>query len=384
MNILFVHGGGPTPVINASLYGGVQEAKRAGFNKILGAVGWIDGIIHKQFVDFKEIPEDELELLLKTPSSALGTVRGFVTWDMIDKAVTVLVEEEIHVLLINGGNGSMDVANMLWEACKDKGIQVLGIPKTIDNDLAITDHTPGFGSAAKYVAGTVSEIIRDVTSMPIHVSVIETMGRNVGWLSGASALSRDCGPGPDLIYFPELPFSEKEFLQDVKAVFDRQGYAVVVVSEGLRNEGGEPVCPPIFKTELATYYGDVGTHLATLVIKELGIKARSEKPGIAGRSSVKWHSEVDVKEAMDQGIYAVQAALRGENGVMSALRRISNDPYGCEIVSVPIDQVGGVEKKIPRHMINERGNDVTQAFVEYVKPLVGEMPTYIDLKRRVK
>ena len=384
MNILFVHGGGPTPVINASLYGGVQEAKKAGFNKIYGAIGWIDGIINERFVDFNEIPEDELKLLLKTPSSALGTVRGFVTQEMIDKSIEVLEKNEIDILVINGGNGSMDVANMLYEKCVDRGIKVLGIPKTIDNDLYVTDHTPGFASAARYVAGTVSEIARDVVGMPIHVSIIETMGRDVGWLAGASAISRECGKGPDLIYFPELPFNEDEFLRDVKEIYDRQGYAIVVVSEGLLDEKGEPICEPIFKTKLATYFGDVGTHLAGLVIKKLGIKARSEKPGIAGRASAMWASKIDIQEAIGQGAYAVKAALCGENGVMSALKRISNNPYKCKIISVPISGVGGKTRSVPRSMINDKGNDVTDEFIEYIRPLIGKMPKYINLKGKIR
>lgn len=384
MNILFIHGGGPTPVINSSLYGGVMEAKKQGFNKILGAIGWIDGIINERFVDFNEIPEKELKLLLRTPASALGTVRGFVTQEMIEKSIEILKKNEIDVLVINGGNGSMDVANMLYEKCKDIGIKVLGIPKTIDNDLDITDHTPGFASAARYVAGTVSEIARDVTGMPIHVSVIETMGRDVGWLAGASAIARGCGAGPDLIYLPEIPFNEEQFLKDVKEIFERQNYVIVVASEGLVNKDGEPICEPIFKTKLATYFGDVGTYLASLVIKKLGIKARSEKPGIAGRASAMWASEIDIQEAIDQGAYAVKAALNGENGIMSALRRVSNDPYKCEIISVPISGVGGKTRSVPRNMINEKGNDVTSEFIDYVRPLMGEMPEYIDLKGKLR
>lgn len=384
MNILFVHGGGPTPVINASLYGGVMEAKKQGFKKILGAIGWIDGIIDACFVDFNLISDDELKLLLKTPASALGTDRGFVTQEMIEKSVEVLTKHEIDVLIINGGNGSMDVANMLYERCKDIGVKVIGIPKTIDNDLDITDHTPGFASAARYVAGTISEIARDVEGMPIHVSVIETMGRDTGWLAGASAIARECGAGPDLIYLPEIPFDEERFLKDVKEIYDKQNYVIVVASEGLKDEDGEPICEPIFKTELATYFGDVGTYLASLVIKKLGIKARSEKPGIAGRASAMWASEIDIKEAMEQGAYAVQAALRVENGVMSALKRISNNPYRCDIISVPINSVGGRTRCVPPSMINEQGNDITQEFIDYVRPLIGEMPKYIDLRSKVK
>jgi len=384
MNILFIHGGGPTPVINASLYGGISEAKKQGFDKILGAIGWIDGIINERFVDLKGISEEELKLLLKTPASALGTVRGFVTSEMIKFTVDVLIKHEIDVLVINGGNGSMDVANMLCEACIDRNIKIVGIPKTIDNDICVTDHTPGFASAAKYVAGTVSEIVKDVESMPIHVSIMEVMGRHTGWLAGASSIARECGAGPDLIYLPEAVFSEEQFLKDVEGIYDKKGYAVVVVSEGLCNEKGEPICKPIFETELATYFGDVGTHLAGLIVKRLGIKARSEKPGIAGRASVKWASEIDIQEAIMQGAYAVKAAANGESGIMSALKRTNSNPYKCEIISVPIHSVGGKTREVPESMINKEGNNVTEEFIKYVRPLLGEMPKYIDLKGKCK
>ena len=193
--------------------------------------------------------------------------------------------------------------------CAPEGIRVIGIPKTIDNDIAVTDHTPGYGSAARYIAATTHEVGEDVKSLPIHVCVVEAMGRNAGWITAASALARkEKGDAPHLIYLPERPFNEEEFLEDVKKLYDELGGVVVVASEGLKDKDGKPIVPPIFKTERATYYGDVSAHLANLVIQKLGIKARSEKPGICGRASIAWQCQTDRDEAVLAGREALRSS----------------------------------------------------------------------------
>ena len=213
---------------------------------------------------------------------------------------------------MNGGNGTMDACGKLARACAGQGVSVMGIPKTMDNDIAVTDHCPGFGSIARYMAGTVRELGVDVRSLPIHVVVLEALGRNAGWATAAAALAREeDGDAPHLIYLPERAFCEEEFLEDVKALYDRQGGVVVVASEGLHDAGGRPIVPPIFQSGRSTYFGDVSSHLAQLVVKRLGIKARSEKPGILGRASIAWQSCVDAAEAEEAGRAACRAALAG-------------------------------------------------------------------------
>ena len=270
----------------------------------------------------------------------------------------------------------MDACGKVYKACQALGltdVRVVGIPKTIDNDIAVTDHAPGFGSAARYIAATVSEVSQDVRALPIHVSVVEAMGRNAGWIAAASALARSGdGDGPDLIYLPERPFVEEEFLADVKALVEKKGGVVVVASEGLTDPEGKPIVEPIFQVGRATYYGDVSAHLANLVIKKLGYKARSEKPGICGRASIAFQSSVDRDEAVIAGAEAVKAAMEGQTGVMIGFERLPGAEYKVKPIRIPIEQVMLTERTMPAEFINERGNDVTDAFVEWCRPLIGE------------
>lgn len=387
-NVLVVHGGGPTPVMNASLYGVVQEAKRHGdIGAVYGAMGGMEGILKEDLVDLMTIDENELKKLLSTPGSAIGSSRFPLTEEQYEEMAKIIGKYGISYLLPNGGNGTMDTCGRINRACVALGntdVKVVGIPKTIDNDIAITDHTPGFGSAARYMAGTVREIAEDVKSLPIHVCVIESLGRNSGWIAASSVLAREkAGDAPHLIYTPERPFCQEEFLEDVKKLYDELGGVVVVASEGLKGKDGNPIVEPIFKTERAVYYGDVSTHLANLVVKELGIKARSEKPGLAGRSSIAWQSEVDREEARETGEMALRLAVQGKSGIMVGIERVEtpNQSYETRFIEIPIDQVMMYEKTLPAEYINERGNDVTEAFSKWCRPLVGEkLQSFINIK----
>ncbi|WHH56852.1 diphosphate--fructose-6-phosphate 1-phosphotransferase [Petroclostridium sp. X23] len=382
-NLLIAHGGGPTTVINASLYGAIEEAKKCEeVDAIYGSLGGVDGILREDFIDFKKQPQQKLELLPYTPASAIGTSRTKLYEEDYEKIVQTLVKNNIKYLLFNGGNGSMDTCGKIYKFAAQHDIKVIGIPKTMDNDIAVTDHSPGFGSAARYIAVSVAEVAQDIKSMPIHVCIIEALGRNAGWVTAASAMARKKeGDAPHLIYLPERPFSEKEFLEDVKAVHEKLGGVVVVVSEGLKNAKGEPIVDPIFTRGRDVYFGDVSAHLATLVIKELGIKARNEKPGILGRASTTLQSNVDRQEAIQAGALAAKAAISGETGKMVGFKRISDQPYQCEAALIPIEEVMMHEKIIPDHFINTRGNDVTPAFIEYCKGLIGgPLPEYAEFR----
>ena len=218
-NLLIVHGGAPTAVINASLYGAVTEAKKhPEVDKVLGAIGGSGGVLREDFCELQSVPEQTLRLLLQTPASAIGTSRDPLSPEDYADMAAICKKRGIRWVLFNGGNGSMDACGKLYKACAAAGadVRVVGIPKTVDNDIAVTDHAPGFGSAARYIAAVTSEISQDVRSLPIHVCVIEAMGRNAGWVTAASALARSGnGDGPDLIYLPERPFDEEEFLEKV-------------------------------------------------------------------------------------------------------------------------------------------------------------------------
>lgn len=385
-NMLIVHGGGPTAVLNCSLFGAIDEAKKSGkVGKIYGALGGMHGVVTERFVRLDQADDAALALLTTTPGSAIGTSRDAMEQADYQKVAEILKKRDIRFALFNGGNGTMDTCGKVYRACKEAGLDILvaGIPKTIDNDIAVTDHTPGFASAARYMAGTVQEICADVRSLPIHVCVIEAMGRNAGWIAAASALARqDPELGPDLIYLPERDFSEDAFLRDVEARWAKGKGVVAVVSEGLHGPGGKSLVPPIFQTGRSVYFGDISAHLAQLVVKELGIKARSEKPGLAGRASIFWRSEIDCGEAEAAGRAAVQAVLAGQTGVMPALRRLGNAPYRSEQFLVPIKQVMLTERVLPQEYITPEGNGVTQAYLDWLTPLMGQpLPRFVDFNR---
>lgn len=388
-NVLVVHGGGPTAVINSSLYGVLEEAKNSGrINKVYGAMGGSEAVLKERFYDLLQFPEETLKLLLETPATAIGSSRYALKDEEYKAMPAIFKKYNIRYVLLNGGNGTMDTCGKIYHACMEEDIRVVGIPKTVDNDIAITDHTPGYGSAARYIAATTAEVGADVKALPIHVCIIEAMGRTAGWISAASALARKKpGDAPHLIYLPEYPFNEDAFLEDVKQLYEEKGGVVVVASEGLKNASGAPIVPPIFKTGRSTYYGDVSAYLANLVVKKLGIKARGEKPGICGRASIAWQSPVDRAEAVLAGREALKAAMRGESGVMVGFIRVEtpDGSYRIHVESIPIEQVMLCERVLPDSYVNERRNNVTQSFVDWCSPLIGPgLRDFIDFNDNYK
>lgn len=374
-NLLIVHGGGPTAVMNGSLYGAIKEAKKSDkIGHIYGANNGTGGFLKKDFLELENIPEEKLKLLLQTPGTAIGTSRDPIEQEHYEKMADILEEENIKYVLFNGGNGTMDTCGKLHKTCQKRNldVKVMGIPKTTDNDIAVTDHSPGFGSAAKYMAACTQELAADVRSLPIHVVVMEASGRNAGWITAASALAGEKGYAPDLIYLPERAFDEDKFIEDVKKLLEKKSGILVVASEGLTDKEGKPIVKPVFKTERATYFGDVSSHLANLVIQKLGYKARGEKPGLLGRASIFMQSQVDIEEAQMAGELACRAALDGESGKMVAFSRVSENPYEMKPFLVDIDEVMMYERKMPDEFINEEGNGVTQAFLDWCRPLIGE------------
>ena len=382
-NLIIVHGGGPTAVINASLYGAIRQAQKSPeVDRVLVAIGGTGGLLKEHIKDVTDYPDEALRGLLTSPASAIGTSRDALERPEYEAMVPILEKHNIRYVLMNGGNGTMDTCGKLYAQCAEKGIHVIGIPKTMDNDLAVTDHAPGFGSAARYVAGSTAELCCDVEGLPIHVVVLETSGRNAGWLTAAASLATDSYVhGPDLIYLPERDFDQEAFLRDVKKLIEEKGHGVVVASEGLHFAGGKTIVEPIFTVGRATYFGDVGSHLANLIIKELGYKARAEKPGLLGRASMLWQSETDREEAERCGRAAVDAVTAGESGKMVALRRCPGEDYRCETFLVDIKEVMMTERKLPDEFINAEGNGITEAFRQWCRPLLGSpLPKLMDLR----
>ena len=374
-NLLVIHGGGPTAVINSSLYGAVMEARQSGkVDRILAARYGTGGLMKEEFIDLTDVSEERLSALRETPGSAIGTSRDQLEEAEYKRMAEVCVKHNIGYILFNGGNGTMDTCGKMFRMCEKKGldIKVMGIPKTTDNDIAVTDHSPGFGSAARFIAQSTKELIADVRGLAIHVVVLEASGRNAGWITAASAMAEDeDGLKPDLIYLPEIPFDEDKYIRDIEELLKTKTGIVVVASEGLKDKDGNPVVKPIFKVGRSTYFGDVSAHLANLVIQRLGYKARGEKPGLLGRASIPLQSITDREEAEEAGRAACRAVLAGESGKMAAFRRISTEPYKTETFLVPVDEVMMHEKTMPAEFINENGNGVTEAFKEWCRPLLG-------------
>lgn len=382
-NILFIHGGGPTAVINCSLWGVISEAGRHGeLEHLYAAVGGTGGFLREQLADLRQAGEEQLAALCHTPGSAIGTSRDALDEDDYVRIADLAEKYRIKYIVMNGGNGTMDACMRLHRVCRERGIGVIGLPKTMDNDLMYTDHTPGYGSAARYVAASVAEVAADVASMPHHIVIIEVSGRDAGWIAASAAMASINGnAGADLIYMPERPFSEQAFLSDVSRIIEVKGAGVVVVSEGLRGEDGEPLVTPTRIVGRSVSYGNIAGYLATLVTDKLGYKARGEKPGILGRASMAWQSEVDREEAILAGRKAVRAVMSGESGKMVVFERGSDQPYAIKTGLVPLDKVALHTRTLPDEFINEAGNYPTAEFISYLKPLVGTpLPRFVSFR----
>lgn len=387
-NLLIIHGGGPTPVINASLAGVINEAQKHHDTKnIYGAIGGIKGFLEERIIDLGHQLQKKIDQLPFTPGSAIGTCRYKLTEGDNPRMLELLKKYDISYFLCTGGNDTMDTCKKVHEMERDFELRVIGISKTVDNDLALTDHCPGFGSAAKYVAISVDEAGRDIEALNIHLSIIETMGRNAGWLAASSLLARKrTEDAPQLIYLPERGFSEEEFLADADNLFSKHAGVVVVVSEGLKDKNGVPLVSPKHRSAIDGFGhalpGNVSHYLAELVSEKLGIRARSEKPGLLGRVSMALQSDVDRQEAIRVGEFAVRSVIEGKSGFMVGLDRLSDSPYRCEPKLFPLEKVVNVERKVPEIYINDRGNDVNENFITYCQPFVGSLPNYIRLKEK--
>ena len=393
-NVLVVHGGGPTAVINASLYGVIEEAKRnPEVGKVYGAIGGTGAIFSETFIDLTAFDDEKLKLLLHTPASAIGSSRYPLYEKDYEKMVDIFKKYDIKYVLLNGGNGTMDACGHIYEVCKDQDIKVVGIPKTIDNDIAMTDHSPGYGSAARFIAASAQEVGEDVKSLPIHVCIMEAMGRNAGWLTAASALSRvNGGEGPSLIYLCEPVFDTEQFLKDVQEKLEQKDSVLVAISEGIHDSEGRYVSEQVQSDTQDqfghSYIAGSAKVLEELVRDRIGCKVRSIELNLMQRCAAHLASATDLEESRMLGMKACQCALEKQGGQMASIRRISADPYRVEYTSVPVSEVANKEKKVPLSWITEDGHDVTEEMMAYLRPLIlGEpamqyengIPVHIEL-----
>lgn len=384
-NILVGQSGGPTAVINGSLYGVICEGARHSdaVGCVYGMINGIEGFLADSYMNLSEtLSDDDLELLRLTPAAYLGSCRFKLPEDLSDSFYRVLFEKlerlDIGYFFYIGGNDSMDTVSKLsrYAAQIKSPIRFIGIPKTIDNDLVLTDHTPGYGSAARYVAASVREIALDASVyQQKSVTIIEIMGRHAGWLTAASVLARKFkGDNPVLIYLPEVAFSPDAFIEKVKEKLTKTSNLVVCISEGINDGNGTFVC------ELAS---DVGTdtfghkmltgsgkYLENLVKEKLGIKVRSVELNVCQRCSSSCLSATDLDEAAASGRFAVSAALDGETGKMINFIRKSDDPYILEFGTADVNEICNKEKAVPEEWITKDGSDIGDEFIAYARPLI--------------
>ncbi len=373
-NMLIAHGGGPTPVINSSLLGAVREAKLHGeIETIYGARFGAEGILAGDLIDLGKFADEDLALLAKTPASALGSCRRKLTDADYPAVLECFKKFNIRYFFYNGGNDSMDTCNKIYNLSVETGyeLRVIGIPKTIDNDLDVTDHCPGFGSAAKYAAVSALELAQDVSALPIHVVVMEMMGRNAGWITAASALYADLMPCEHLVYLPEVAFDKEKFLAAVKEKWAKGRGLLVTISEGIHYADGSPVADSGVVDGFGHKVpGGAAQALSDMIMQETGLKSRSEKPGLLGRVSVSLMSEIDQKEAEEAGACAVRSAVEGKTGFMVGFETTRN-PYSSKTCLIPLEKVANAEKKFPLEWIGEDGASIKPAFKAYCEPLLG-------------
>lgn len=396
---VFAQSGGPTTVINASIAGGLLEAlENESVTGVLCAHHGIKGVLDEDFFDISLEDKAELEALKHTPASAFGSVRYKLKNPAEDdtdyrRILEVFKKYDVRYFFYNGGNDSMDTCDKISKYMQKSGydVNVIGIPKTIDNDLCGTDHCPGYGSAAKYIANSIMEINRDASIYPSPlVVVVEIMGRNAGWLTAASKLASVNGFGADLIYLPETPFSYEKFLSDVKTVVDAKKYCIVAVSEGIRFENGKYVGEDQSSTDVFGHsqLGGVCSILKAKA-KSLGLKCKAVELNILQRCAAHCASDTDIEESFNAGRQAVKKAVNGETDKMIAFRRRPGETYEIEYVAEPLSSAANAEKQIPAEWITADGTNLTDDFVAYALPLIaGEpnrrlkngLPVYAKLK----
>ena len=374
--------GGPTAVINASAQGVIQTALKADcITRVLGAAHGIKGVLEDKLYDMAQEDPAELDLLKHTPSSALGSCRYKLADPDVDdtdyqRILEIFQKYNVRYFFYNGGNDSMDTCNKISKYMQKVGYEcrIMGVPKTIDNDLNGTDHCPGFASAAKYIATSCAEVWQDAhvydTGM---VTVIEIMGRHAGWLAGSAALASLTGCGPDLVYLPEVDFDMDRFVQDVTDIYNRTGKCLVAVSEGIHYADGR------FVSEAETsatdgfghaQLGGLAVKLADIIKNKTGAKVRGIELSLLQRCASHSASKTDIEEAWQAGSAAVEAAVSGITDKMVAFKCTREGGYKCETALEPLDIVANFEKKVPREWINEAGNGVEQPFIDYVLPLI--------------
>ncbi len=380
-NAIVGQSGGCTPVINCSLAGVIDAVtKHSCIKKLYGMWNGVVGLLNENFTDLSHQDKDLVKQLYTTPSAALGSCRYKLNDEDTKKILRILEKNDIHYMYLIGGNDTAETTLKIAGYAEAVGypLRTIAVPKTIDNDLPFTDHCPGYGSCARFIAQTVQEAGRDTQAMKLvdPFKVIEVMGRNSGWLVAAAALGK-CRDedAPHLLYFPERPFSTDQFLSDVRDAYYKFGYAVIVVSETIRDKDGARIGAKrdgiLYDSFGHAYVEGAAQALCRMIEQEFKQRARFDKPGTIQRMSMAYISPVDQKEAFEVGRTAVDISVEGKSGVMVTILRKEGALYEVEYGDVPVENIAAVEHYLPANFINDKGNFVTDDFISYAKPLIG-------------
>jgi 6-phosphofructokinase 1 len=385
-NCLVAQSGGPTAVVNASVAGVVTEALNHNcIEEVYGGLHGVLGILNEEFIDLAAESQQQIRALRSTPGAALGTCRYKLKKQQdFDRVLEVFKAHNIRYFFYCGGNDSQDTADKISKLAQTQNyeLRVIGVPKTVDNDLPVTDHCPGYGSVIKYICATVRELACDNEAMGQNdlVSILEVMGRNAGWIAAGAALAKRRDhpyDPPHLIYLPEVAFSAEKFVEDVRRVLKREKYCLIVVGEGLVDKDGNYVATDSAATDAFGHVqlGGAGEYLARLVEQQVGVKARTAKLGIAQRAAAHCSSKTDSDEAFLAGQAAVKAGIAGETDKCVILVRGDTDHYTCETGLAALSEIANSVKKLPREWINEDGVSMNFQFFRYALPLIqGEVP----------
>ena len=384
---IFGQSGGPTAVINASAYGVLKTALESdAITNVYGAAHGIRGVLDDRLYDIRQEDPDELRLLLHTPSSELGSCRYKMADPEVDdtdyrRILEIFRKYDVRYFFYNGGNDSMDTCNKIsrYMQAHDWECRVMGVPKTIDNDLFGTDHCPGYASAAKYIATSCMEVSKDCRVYDNGtITVIEIMGRHAGWLAGSAALATYCGAGPDLVYLPEVDFDMEQFFADVHRVYEQKNSVLIAVSEGIHYADGSFVSEAKASTTDGFGHAQLGglaARLAQALKEREHAKVRGIELSLLQRAGAHLASQTDIDEAFAVGKTAVEAAIAGETGKMVAfVREMVDGKYTCRMELIPLADVANYEKKVPVEWIVPEGNNVTQDFIDYALPLIQGVP----------
>ena len=387
-NILIMQSGGCTPVLNRSLYGIAQEALAhpAEFGEIYGARYGMEGILADDLIDLRRTPDAEWRRIANTPGAVLGSTRRKLRDEDVQPILDTLRKHNIGCWFIIGGNDSAATGHSIGQAAEAAGqpLTVINVPKTIDNDIVLTDHSPGYGSAARFVALATMGAGRDAEAMGIAapITIIEVMGRDAGWLAAASAFAkREERDAPHFIGIPEIPLEETRFLDRMEDAYRRYGFALAVIAENIRTPDGKPIGEqgePYYIDDFGhPYYEGPAKHLAALVSGRLGVRARHEKPGTVQRSMMACVSHTDAQEAEQAGRAAIRHAIAGDTDIIITLERAEGDEYACTTGTERLADVGGKVKRMPPEYIDAANDFVTPAFLDYARPLLGDpLPHY--------